>query len=49
MARKWGLKAFMDGISDLYKTYIKFEHAEIGKYNMGQKILHGSLSYLCLS
>ncbi|MGA1846247.1 cytochrome b/b6 domain-containing protein [Deferribacter abyssi] len=35
---KWGIKAFFGGIKDLYKTYIKFEHPEIGKYNMGQKL-----------
>lgn len=35
---KWGIKPFFNGFSDLYKTYIKFEHPEIGKYNMGQKL-----------
>ncbi len=34
---KWGLKATVDGTKEMWKFYIKQEHATFGKMNTGQK------------
>lgn len=34
---RWGVGAINDGIKEMYKCYIKLEHAEFGKFNIGQK------------
>jgi len=34
---KWGLKATIDGTKEMWKFYIKQEHATFGKMNTGQK------------
>ncbi len=34
---RWGLKAVIEGVSELKKNYVEFGHGRFGKYNIGQK------------
>lgn len=44
---RWGFRAIIDGIGDMWKFYIKQEHVSFGKMNIGQKAF-AQLTVICM-